>query len=81
MNNNNRDIVSKAGVSDGTSLDTFFEMQGKSVFLTEEDLNSEVPCNIEVLHDGELSPRGEVNGERTLVKVGEDSTRRYEQKV
>lgn len=53
-NKNNFDALAAAGVADGTPIDTFMEMNGNTIFITEDDLNAQGVDNLEMLHDGEL---------------------------
>jgi len=65
---NDRDVVASAGVADLTAIDTFIGMQGKSTFLTMDDLDAEISANDEVLYDAD-----------GMAYVSEDDTGRYEQ--
>lgn len=51
---NNFDPLAAAGVADGTPCDTFMEMNGNTIYITEDDINEQGVDNLEMLHDGEL---------------------------
>jgi len=77
---NNRDVMLAAGVDQCTSIDKFFDMQGRSTFLTLDDIFEEAVDNIEVLHDGcglvteDLNANGVLYGdEEVLVTCSEDA--------
>lgn len=62
----NKDVVASAGVADATSLCTFFDMQGSSIFCTEDDIFGETLSNDEALYasDGELVQPSEIIARR-----------------
>lgn len=51
---NSHDVLASSGVADGTPIDTFMQMQGRSIFITHDDIFGETPGNISALSTGDL---------------------------
>ena len=51
---NNHDVLASAGVADATPIDTFMQMQGRSIFIMHDDIFGEAPSNLSCMSTGDL---------------------------
>ena len=47
---NNQDVLTSAGIADGTPVDTFMSLQGVTTFCCMQDVYGEVPAQEELLY-------------------------------